>query len=306
MTGLPTVEALVSLAVICAFAPLVPGIAARTRARLTGRRGPPIFQLYADLYKLARRGTVRSSTATVMTQLAPVVVASTAIVATALLPLDGGASVLGFAGDAVAFVYVLALGRLTLVLGALDAGSSFEAMGASREVAIASLVEPGFFFGLATLTVLTHQLSLTGMSGAAGAAWTHSAPAVIMVAAGLFALLLADGARGPVDDPTTHLELTMIHEVMVLDQSGPDLALLLFGSALKLVAFAALIVAVVVPRGALSAPLAVGALLAGVAAIGVLIGLVEATTARLRMATVPLYLATATALLAFALVLVVR
>ena len=300
-------SALLSLAFLLAAAPLLPGVATRTRALLTGRQGAPVVQLYADLARLLRRGAVYSETTTVMFRLAPIAAAATVVVAALLVPLDGVSGVLRFSGDALAFAYVLGLGRFLLVLGALDTGSSFEGMGASREVAFASLVEMGFFFAISTLGVITRELSLSGMfGGPLGERWLRSAPSLVMVAIGLFGLLLAECARVPVDDPATHLELTMIHEVMVLDHGGPDLALLLYAGAVKLAVLSALVTSLLVPRSALSLAGSLAVLIAGMLGTAVLVGVVEAATARLPLPKVPLYLAGAGALAGFALVLVVR
>src|ERR1041385_2636895 len=245
-------SALLSLAFLLAAAPLLPGVATRTRALLTGRQGAPVVQLYADLARLLRRGAVYSETTTVMFRLAPIAAAATVVVAALLVPLDGVSGVLRFSGDALAFAYLLGLGRFLLVLGALDTGSSFEGRGASREVAFASVVELGLFFAIAAVSVMTHELSLSGMFGAPEAGGLRAGPPLVMVAAGLFGLLLAECARVPVDDPNTHLELTMIHEVMVLDHAGPDLALLLYAGAVKLAVMSALVTSLLVPRSALS------------------------------------------------------
>lgn len=298
---------LLCLGLLLLLAPLVPGVATRTRALLTGRRGAPAHQLYADLWKLLRRGVVYSTTTTAMFRLAPVAVAATTLLAVLLLPLDGRAGILSFSGDVLAFAALLGLGRFLLVLAALDTGSSFEGMGASREVAFASFVELGFFFAIATLSVVSRELSLAGMiAGPLSRPGAGAAAALVLVAAGLFALLLAECSRVPVDDPATHLELTMIHEVMVLDHSGPDLALLLYAGALKLAGFAALIVLLLLPRAAVPFAVWVALLFAGVLAVGIAVGIVEAATARLRLPRVPLYLAGSAALAGFGLLLVLR
>ena len=300
-------SSLASLLTFLAIAPLLQGVATRTKSALTGRRGPPVLQPYADLWKLARRGTVVSATTTWIFRLVPPAVAACAVIAATLLPLDGHAALLRFSGDAIAFVYLLALGRFLLVLAALDTGSSFEGMGASREVTVAAFVEMGFFVVLGVLSLATGELSLTGMlTGTTGDRLWSAAPSLVMVVLGLFALLLAESARVPVDDPATHLELTMIHEVMVLDQSGPDLALVLFASAAKFAAYAAILVSLLVPRSSMPWPLALGVLVAGLTGVAVAVGVVESTMARLRLPKVPLYLAGATALAGFGLVLLLR
>ena len=307
MSLLPSLAAWLALAVLLVGAPLVPGIATRVKSLLNGRRGAPVWQLSADLWKLAHRGIVYSDTATVPFRLAPLVLPATTVAAAALVPLDGHASLLRFAGDAVAFAYLLGLGRFLLVLGALDTGSSFEGMGASREVTFASLVEPGLFLGLAALSIAARDLSLTGMlGGAAQAHWAAVAPSLVMVGGSVFALALAECSRVPVDDPTTHLELTMVHEVMVLDHSGTDLALILYASALKLGLFAAIIVDVLLPASRAAGALGALVLLGAMLGLGVAVGIVESVTARLRLPKVPLYIAAGGALALFGLLLLVR
>jgi formate hydrogenlyase subunit 4 len=278
-------------------APLVPGIAGKAKAIATGRRGAPVWQLYADLWKLSRRGVVYSNATTAMFRLAPVVIVASTVVATVLLPLDGQRSLGTFSGDVIAFAYLFSLGRFFLVLAALDTGSSFEGMGASREVTFASLVEPGLFVSLVTLSVATGHLSLGEMLGAdLWRRWPEVAPSVLLVAASIFVLMLAECSRVPVDDPTTHLELTMIHEVMVLDHSGPDLALILYANALKLASFVAVIFCLLVSRATMNGFLSSGLLVAALLAGGVAVGIVESTVARLRLPKVPLYIASSSAL----------
>ncbi len=290
--GTSVVRALSFAALLLLAAPAVPGIAVRVRAFLTGRRGPPAWQLYSDLWKLLGKGAVYSSTTTWMFRLAPIAVLAASVLATALVPLDGRGSVIAFAGDIVAFAGLLALGRFLLVLGALDTGSSFEGMGASRDVTFASLIEPGLFVVFVALGIATQQLSLTGMFGAElWRHWASVAPAVILLAGSLFVLMLAESARVPVDDPATHLELTMIHEVTVLDHGGVDLAMLLYASALKLALFAALVTGLVVPRADMSAWASAATLLGGLAVAGAAVGLVESTMARLRLPKVVLFIA---------------
>jgi formate hydrogenlyase subunit 4 len=293
-----------ALALLLLLAPLLPGVATRTRAFLTGRRGAPVHQLYFDLAKLWRKGVVYSTTTTWVFRLAPVAVTVTAILAACLLPLDGRQSVMSFSGDLIAFASLLALGRFSLVLAGLDTGSSFEGMGASREVTFASFAEPALFLCFIALVRATGSLSLAGMLGRPLAdAWPTAAPSLLMIGAALFAVLLAENSRVPVDDPATHLELTMIHEVIVLDHSGPDLALILYGSALKLGLFGVLLVGVLVPRANLPAGTALAVLAGGLLAVAALVGVVESVMARLRLDRVPQFLVAASALAFLAVVL---
>lgn len=297
MTG----SLLLSLGVLLVLAPVLPGVAAKTKAWLTGRRGAPVLQLYWDLGRLWRKGAVYSSTTTWVFRLAPVAGVVTPLLAGFLLPLNGDEAVLRFAGDFVAFAGLLALGRFALVLAALDTGSSFEGMGASREATFASLVEPALFISFVVLALATGQQSLSGMLGAGGeggpgSSWRTAAPSLAMVAVSLFFVLLAEASRVPVDDPATHLELTMIHEVAVLDHSGPDLALLLYGGALRMALFAALLVGVLMPRAELSPLLTLGVLVGGSILVAVAVGVVESSMARLRLSRVPQFLVAASVL----------
>ena len=286
-------------------APVVIGVIWKTKAIVAGRRGPPVWQLYADLWKLARRGVVYSTTTTWIFRLAPVMLVTTTLVAAMLLPLDGRASLLRFAGDAVAFAYLLALGRFLLVLASLDTGSSFEGMGASREVTFASVVEPGLFIAITALAVMAQDLSLSAMLGADARA-VKAMTVSVMVAGSVFMLALAECSRVPVDDPATHLELTMVHEVMVLDHSGPDLAMVLYANALKLAVFAGIIVNVVAPHPRVGGWSGLALLVASFVAMGVAVGIVESIMARLRLPKVPLYIAASSALALFGLVLLLR
>ena len=307
-----------SIALLFGIAPLLPGIAAKTRARLTGRRGAPVLQPYRALARLWRKGVVYSRDTSWIFRVAPIALVATAAFAAFLVPLDGQRAMLSFSGDFVAFAYLLALGRFLLVLAALDTGSSFEGMGASREVTVAAFAEPTLFLAFVALVLATGNLSLGGaLGGPLSQAWPGAAPALAMVTVSLFLVLLAEGSRVPVDDPATHLELTMIHEVMVLDHSGPDLALILFAGAVKFALFSALVVSVLVPlalfgsllvatlvpRAALSAPLAIAVLVLGLVVVAVAVGIVESVMARLRLNRVPQFLTAASALAALGVIL---
>jgi len=299
-----TREGLVALGILGLAAPALPGIAVKTKSLLTGRRGPPVLQLYYDLRKLFRKGTVYSRTTTWLFRAAPVVVLASLIVAALFLPLDGREAPASFAGDLVAFAGLLALGRFALVLAGLDTGSSFEGMGASREVTIASFAEPTLFLCFIALVLATGDASLAGMLGTPLAeAWPRAGASLSLVGISLFVLLLAENCRVPVDDPATHLELTMIHEVIILDHSGPDLALILYASALKLALFGVLVVSVFVPRAGLSGAAALAILFLGLGVVAVLVGVVESAMARLRLSRVPQLLVGAGALALFGIIL---
>jgi formate hydrogenlyase subunit 4 len=298
---------LLTLFLLLAVAPALPGLATRTRALLTGRRGAPVLQLYRDLARLIRKNVVYSRTTTLVFRIGPIVVLASVVVAATLLPLDGHSALFSFGGDLVAFTGLLGLGRFALVLAGLDTGSSFEGMGASREVTVSAFAEPALLLCLTVLVLATGELSLAGMLGdRLAAVWSGAAPSLALTAAALFMLTLAETSRVPVDDPATHLELTMIHEVIVLDHSGPELAMILFGNAVKLALFGTLVVGVLVPLGKLPPWLEPIVLVAGLGLVAVAVGVVESSMARLRMNRVPQFLVAAAALAVFGVILLLR
>jgi formate hydrogenlyase subunit 4 len=288
--------------------PLLLSVINKTKAVLAGRVGPPLLQPYHDLLKLARKGSVFSRTTTWVFRAGPVVGTVTAVLALLLIPLGGPqAAVPPFAGDLVLLAYLFGLGRFFTALAALDTGSAFEGMGAAREVTFACLAEPAFFLGLLVLAKLTCSLQLADLLGAKLApAWQTAGASLALVVLSWFIVLLAENCRVPFDDPNTHLELTMIHEVMVLDHSGPAFGLILYGAALKLFAFAALVVRLAVPVHTGVLLLDWPAFLAGMLGVAVAVGLIESTMARLRLTHVPLLLMAACLLSAFGILLVVR
>jgi len=288
--------------------PLLVGIVNRVKALFAGRRGPPLLQAYYDLAKLLRKGAVFSRTTTWVFRAGPAIGLAAVFLSGLLLPLGGERALVSFRGDFLLLAYLLALGRFFTALAALDTGSSFEGMGAAREVSFASIAEPALFLCFVVLARATGTLSLSGMLGAGlGAAWRESAPALLLAGIALFVVALAENARIPVDDPNTHLELTMIHEVMVLDHSGPDLALILYGASMKLFLFGAVVVRLAL--GGLppaSASLAGAAFLAGLGLFAAVVGVTESVMARLRLTRVPQMLVGASVLSTFALVLLLR
>lgn len=289
------------------LAPLLLGVINRTKAVFAGRRGAPLLQAYYDLGKLLRKGAVYSRTTSWVFRAAPAVGLASVVAALALLPVSGTPAPLSFAGDLILFAYCLGLMRFFTVVAALDTGSSFEGMGASREVQFSALAEPALILGLAALARVTGSLSLTGMfSGLANPTWLAAGPALVLVTVALTIVFLAENSRIPVDDPNTHLELTMIHEVMILDYSGPDLAFVLYGAALKIWVLGALIVNMFLAMLGLSGPAALGGFAAGMLVLAVVVGVVESVMARLSLLKVPQLLIGAGALSLLAFTLVVR
>ena len=285
-------------------APLLPGIINRTKALMAGRRGNPLLQAYFDIYKLIQKGAVYSQTTTWTFRAGPIVNLAVIIVGLMVVPFAGSPAPLAFDGDLIFFAAALGLARFFMVLASLDTGSSFEGIGASREITFALLVEPALLVGLFALSRLSHSFSLSGIlytSGVTG--WSVGAPA--LVAGALFVLYLAENSRIPVDDPNTHLELTMIHEVMVLDHSGPDFAFIQYGGALKLWLFGALFIGVASPNITdASIWMREGFAIGGIALLSFAVGVVESSMARLRLLKVPQLLVGAGALSVLAAILV--
>ncbi|MFA5975355.1 MAG: NADH-quinone oxidoreductase subunit H [Elusimicrobiota bacterium] len=297
MNGIPFFAALL-------FAPLLSGIINRVKAVFAGRRGPPLLQPYHDMFKLLRKGAVYSRTTGGVFRAGPVVGLAAVLAALMIVPWGGARSAVSFPGDFVMMVCLLGLLRFLTVIAALDTGSSFEGMGASREVTFSALAEPALLLCLAALARQSQALSLSDIfADLPAGVWTNAVAALALVAAALFVVCLAENARIPVDDPNTHLELTMIHEVMVLDHSGPDLAFIFYGSALKLWLFEALLV------GVLSSGTGQGNILfwiGGMAGLAVVIGVVESAMARLRLSRIAPLLVGAGVCSLLALLLVMR
>lgn len=263
------------------------GVINRTKALCAGRKGPKLYQTFFDLKRLLRKRPVYSWTTSWIFQVGPSIILASTWIAGLVAPMIPGFSPIGFPWDFVAFAYLLGLGRLFLVLSALDTGSSFEGMGSSREVTFSSIIEPAFFMGVATIAALSGKstfselfhLSTTGSPVFYGIC-------VLM----LFVILQTEAARLPVDDPNTHLELTMVHEVMILDHSGPDLAAMIYATAIKMTMWLGLLAVMTnpfVPEVYGWVSVAASLLLMTFFAVGV--GVIESVMARLRMSTVPYY-----------------
>lgn len=286
------------------LAPLLFGIINRTKAFFAGRRGQPWLQTYYDLWKLFHKGTVYSRTTGGLFRSGPVVGAAAMLTASWFVPLGGLNAPLAFTGDWIFVVYLFGLMRFFTVLAALDTGSAFEGMGASREVWISALAEPALVLSLAVLARATGRMSLSQMLPSLSLSdWKAAAPVLGLAAAALGIILLAENARIPVDDPNTHLELTMIHEAMILDHGGPDLGLIVYASALKLWLLGSLLVGVLLPVRTGSPWLDGGAAVAGLGLLAVGVGAAESCMARLRLTRVPQLLVGAVASAALALML---
>jgi formate hydrogenlyase subunit 4 len=280
---------------------LMIGLVNRTKSLWAGRRGPRLMQLGWDLLRLLRKRPVFSIVTTPLFQVGAWVVLAASVLAAMIAPILGSIALLEFPHDFIFFAYTLALARLFLMLSAMDVGSAFEGMGAAREASFTAFVEPALFLLVGAASVVTGHTSFAGLIG-----HLHQAESfrwlVVPAIAVLFILLQAEASRVPVDDPLTHLELTMVHEVMVLDHSGPELAAMQYAAALKMTIYAGLIAALLNPFDPLSAPLAcVLASLFIMGGVAVAVGCVESLVARLRMRWVPRYLMLASAMAALCL-----
>ena len=287
--------------------PLLLGIINKTKACFAGRLGPPLLQPYYDLVKLFRKEMVFSKTTTWVFRAGPAVGLATALSAALLVPLGHHAAPISFTGDMILFAYLLGLGRFFTAAAALDTGSSFEGMGAAREVTFSCLAEPAIFLGFIVLAKLSGSLSLSGMLGGSVLGdWASAVGPLMLVMASWFIVLLAENCRIPFDDPNTHLELTMIHEVMVLDHSGPALGMILYGASVKLFITGALLVGVVFPLKAGNEWLDWLLFLIAMFLLAILIGVVESTMARLRLVSIPKLLVTASLLSAFGVIFLIK
>jgi len=289
------------------LSPLLFGVVNVTKAFFAGRHGPSIFQLYYDLAKLSRKGAVISRTTTWIFWLGPLAGLSALFVGLMIFPVAGYPGFVSFEGDVIFLIYLLGLMRFFMVIAALDTGSSFEGMGASREVQFAVLAEPALFLSLAALARETGQVSLAGIfSHLIVDLWKTAGPVMALVAVALLIVFLAENSRIPVDDPQTHLELTMIHEVMVLDHGGVDLAGILYSAALKFWILGTLLVGTVWPFHSHIWGFDICLFILGMILLAVVVGIIESVMARLRMLKVPYLLITALSLAVLALTFQMR
>ena len=283
---------------------LLRGVINKTKAAFAGRTGPPLFQPFYDVVKLVQKDSVISSTTGWVFRAGPVVSLATVLLASLLLPFGREHAPVSFSGDVFLFVYLLALGRLFMAVASLDTGSAFEGMGVTRELTFSALAEPALFFGFLVLAGLSRSLSFSEMLGESfGAQWHAGGASLVLVLVSWFIVLLAENSRIPFDDPNTHLELTMIHEVIVLDHSGPALAMILYGASVKLLLFCAMIVQMLSPFDSGYAIVDATVFVVETLLLAVAIGAIESTMARLRMPDVPRLLVTACVLSAFGIIL---
>jgi formate hydrogenlyase subunit 4 len=287
--------------------PLLLGVINKTKAWFGGRIGPPLLQPYYDIIKLMRKGMVFSTTTTWIFRVAPIVTLVAIMTAGLLVPMGRFDAPISFTGDLILFAYLFGLSRFFTTAAALDTGSAFEGMGSAREVTFACFSEPALFFAFLVLAKISGSFSLNPMlHGPLNGFSAIVAAPLVLIAIGLFIVLLAETCRIPVDDPNTHLELTMIHEVMVLDHSGPLFGVITYASALKLFVLSTVLLHVIAPFQMGIVWLNWILFVFEMLGIAVLIGITESVMARLQMQHVPYLLVSALLFCAFGFILLIR
>lgn len=295
-------------------APFFSAVILKIKAFFGGKKGPPILINYYTLIKLFRKGSVYSTSTTFIFKLGPVVSLSAAVTALMFLPVFGLRPLFSFEGDIIFVLYLLGLGRFFTIAAAMDTASPFEGMGAAREAFFPIICEATMFMIIILFYKLTGHLSLAEYFSDSHPSylWDMAGTSMVFIIISLFIVLLTENSRVPVDDPATHLELTMIHEVMVLDHSGPDLALIELGAFTKLFFYSTLVSRLIVPFESASfpsdspflvkaahLPLEICTMIAVYCAVGVM----ESVVARYKMNKVPKFILTSFALAFFATVI---
>ena len=286
---------ILQLLVIILVAPLVNGVIKKVKAFTQKRKGAPLLQMYFDLFKLMKKNSVVSETSSWIFKATPYVVITTALGAGLMVPATTLVSQAGFAGDIILLVYLLALGRFFMMLAGLDTGSTFGGMGSSREAMISSLMEPSIMITLFTAGLVAGTTSIGGiMAAVKSMPAPMTQPVFIMVFLAMLIIIIAETSRIPVDDPSTHLELTMVHEAMILEYSGRHLAMMELGASIKQLAFITLLVNICLPLDQLVTFAGIGAVaislllyVVKVIAAAVLIAIIEVSTVKFRFFSVP-------------------
>jgi formate hydrogenlyase subunit 4 len=281
---------------ILGASPLLVGLINKQKALLTGRLGAPIWQPYYDLLRLSRKETMYASTASFISRLAPVVSFSAILIAGFMLPIGYMRPLLSFSGDIIVFAYLLGLARFFQILGAMDIGSSFEGMGAAREAAFAVFAEPIYFFTIGSLAFVSGYTSLYEVYLSIHLDNPSSLVFIIVSSISAFFLMVTECSRMPIDDPTTHLELTMIHEVMILDNSGIDLFLYQYSSYIKIMIYGIYEVLFFNPFSLHNQWLGFSLFVILLLLLSTVVAWVETMIARLKIKSIPQYLLFATAI----------
>ena len=282
------------------------GFINKIKAIWAGRKGPSLFQSFYDFIKLLKKGEIISPTTSFIFKTAPSISLACTIIAGLLVPMINHKSIINFDGNFILFAYILALGRFLSILSALDTGSSFEGMGASREVTFSMFVEPAFFIIIASFSLLTGKTSFDNILSFFNYKNLTHTLIIILTVITFFIMILTETCRVPIDDPNTHLELTMIHEVMILDNSGVDLGFILYTNSLKLIILSSLISSLIIPAG-ITIGLSILLYIMVILFIALIIGVIESVIPRLRMSHVPqfIFLMTSTSLIILSIIVLI-
>ncbi len=272
---------MLSLTLILLSSLIFPGIILRTKSIASGRKGPGIIQPVKDVIRLFRKGSLYSETTSIIFRIAPVIYFSSVLIACLVIPFGPYKGIVSFDGDFVFFAYILALGKFFSIISAMDTGSSFEGMGASREALFSMLAEPAFFILIGSFALLTGHTSFFNIFSTLHLGSYITYTLGTLAACVLVLIAMIENSRMPVDDPKTHLELTMIHEVMILDNSGFDLGLIFTAGYLKFAMYGAIIANFFV--GAIPLTWVIPLFLLIQALFAVTVGLIESFMARFRM-----------------------
>ena len=272
---------MLSLLLILIAAAFFSGIIVRTKSIASGRKGPGVFQPIKDVIRLFKKGAVYSETTSIIFRIAPTIYFASVVMAILVIPFDESKGIISFKGDFIFFAYVLALGKFFNIIAAMDTGSSFEGMGASREALFSMFAEPAFFILMGSLALLSGHTSFQEIFYSLHVGSYISYAITTLATFVLIMITMIENSRMPIDDPKTHLELTMVHEVMILDNSGFDLGLILTTGYLKFAMYGALIVNLFIGMVPYQYSIPMFFIIQFI--IAVVVGLIESFMARFRM-----------------------
>ena len=287
------------------MAPFFSGVILKVKAFFGGKKGPPLLINYYTLSKLFKKGSVYSTSTTIMFKLGPIVSLGSAITVLMFLPIAGHQPIFSFNGDIIFVLYIMGLGRFFTIAAAMDTASPFEGMGAAREAYFPIICEAATFMILIFFYRLTGELQLSAYftGGNTMGLWSLAGAPLLFIVISFFIILLTENSRVPIDDPATHLELTMIHEVMVLDHSGPDFGLIELGSFCKLFFYSTIVSRLILPFDFGSQVIGFCVFIVGLIIVYVTVGITESVIARYRMDKVPQFVLTSFALAFFATII---
>ena len=290
------IQGTVSLLFIFAFSPLFAGIVNKQKAIFVGKVGAPVLQPYYELIRLFRKETINADSSSFISVFSPLINFAAVIIAAAILPIGFWKPLISFDGDIILFAYLLGLARFFQILAAMDIGSSFEGMGASREALFAIFAEPIFFFTVGSIAFVSGHTSINDIFLSVRLDSFTVIVFIVVCSISSFILAVTECSRMPIDDPNTHLELTMIHEVMILDNSGIDLFFYQISSYIKLFIYSVIITSFFYPFSIDNYWLALIIFLVVMTGISSALALIETITSRFRMKNIPQYLLFATAI----------